>query len=372
MPSFVRSVNAASATSAGRTQVTPFSRGASAKGESGRLSVESRRVRLRSSSSSNPVPILPAKRSFPCGVVGTHQQRAEPAARTAGRGVAADHEVLALAALQLDPGLRAAGDVHRIGELADQPLQAELARVLEHLFGVAAEVLAVAHLRRGLERLGEALLALGESEPPQVLPGQEGRVEHVVRDLRVAPRLESVLQRLEARAAFRAGHRDLAVEPGITEPELTQRGREMRQTRGPVLARAGEQAHLARPVEAREHPVTVVLDLVEPVPGARRRADEGREHRRDELGELAFLGARGLFRYALYAFRALARDVDVALREFVVALDQQPLRLVLGAARARENPAAVQLLAVEAEMKPAFAQRLERVALVGRPRAPVP
>ena len=81
-------------------------------------------------------------------VVHAEQQRAEAGPRAARRGVADDHEVLLLAALELDPGLGAARLVDRIGALADQPLEPELARLVEHLGRVAFQVLAEANALR--------------------------------------------------------------------------------------------------------------------------------------------------------------------------------------------------------------------------------
>jgi hypothetical protein len=108
------------------------------------------------------------------------------------------------------------------------------------------------------------------------------------------------------------------------------------------------------------------------LPGPRRGDDERRELRRDELRKLHLLAVLGGLRLALHAFGALHRDLVARLRLVVVALDQQPCGPVLVAARAREDPRTVQLLALEAEVQPALAQRIERIGVLGRPDPLVP
>jgi hypothetical protein len=108
--------------------------------------------------------------------------------------------------------------------------------VLEHFARLALEVLAEAHRGRGLERLLQPLLSLGERQAPQVLAGEKRRVEDEVHDLGVASGVEGVLQGLEARAAFAIQHDDLAIEPGRLEAKLRERGDKMRQLRAPVVA----------------------------------------------------------------------------------------------------------------------------------------
>src|SRR6185436_1328174 len=98
----------------------------------------------------------------------------------------------------------------RSGVLADETLEPELARVLEHLPRASFQVRAESYGSTVLERFPQARLALGQRQPAQVLARQKRRVEHEIRDVGVAPGVERVLQRLEVRAAVASGHDDLA------------------------------------------------------------------------------------------------------------------------------------------------------------------
>ena len=225
---------------------------------------------------------------------------------------------------------------------------------------------------------GELALALGERNRSQVAPVGERQVEHVVHDRGIGPGVERVLQRLEARAAVLAVHGDLAVEPGAPESELRDRAREVRELSRPVLTAAREEPHVAA-VDAREHAVAVVLDLVEPLLAGRRRSGKGRELRRDECGQPGRLRAprarrRGDLRRTLHALRRCYRDVRLApgARARIARLDQQPVAPgLVPATGAHEPPPAVELLAVEPEREPALRERA-RCILVGGPRALVP
>src|SRR6185369_6513305 len=140
-------------------------------------------------------------------IVQADEQRTEAVARAARGAVPADHEILQLPALELDPALRASGDVDRSGLL---------------------------------ERPAQALLALAQRQATQVLPGKEGRIEGEICDLGVATGVERVLQGLEVRASIGAGHDDLAVEPAVSQAQRGERRGDVRQLRGPVVARTGE------------------------------------------------------------------------------------------------------------------------------------
>ncbi len=88
-------------------------------------------------------------------VVDAEQQRADAGARALRVGPAADHELLALRALELDPGRAAPRHVGRVGALADHPLEAHPAGVLEQLLRARVEVLAEADAllqRRAVEQ----------------------------------------------------------------------------------------------------------------------------------------------------------------------------------------------------------------------------
>lgn len=70
--------------------------------------------------------------------------------------------------------------------------------------------------------------------------------------------VESVLQRLEVRRAVFAGHHHLAIEPGRIEAQRTQGGNLPGHLAAPVMAIAGEQAHVIT-VDAGKDAVTVEL-----------------------------------------------------------------------------------------------------------------
>ena len=185
------------------------------------------------------------------------------------------------------------------------------------------------------------------------------------------------------------------------------RGDARRSLRGPVVAVAREQAHVAA-VDAGEHAVAVELDLV--ASSRRRRAAlrpasraAGCELRRaaPACGAASLVGRRGVrhgdrrfaARRPVFARRArwpgawprrLRRSapVDSTLsgtrlddavlggrpREVVALLDQQPrlLAFVVAPVHAHQRPAAVQLLAVQLELELAGAIALR----ADRPPAP--
>ena len=196
----------------------------------------------------------------------------------------------------------------------------------------------------------------------------------------------------------------------------------------PVLAVARNEPRLAV-FDAAQHPVAVVLDLVQPVGPGRRARDQRREHRRQHRRRLGGLRAFHVLRrrascgvaaFALLPVAAWLRQLgnraglhvllhrqlrlpDARSRrgDFLQAasgrhavrrgrrrwtarpgartrpfLDQQPrlvagLAAVLAAARAHQRPAALQLLAVELELEMALRVAGDRIFL-RRPRAAIP
>ncbi len=291
-PAGVHSVNDTSATHCGRTQCGRALR-----------SVPTRRRRVREGACARrraAAGAAPARRACRgrsrcrrCrrSAVARRRRRRRAAARRAPGaslrvGPAADDELLAAPALQLDPVPRAAGGVGAVGALAHQPFEAALAGGFEQLRRVALQCLAEAQRavgRRLREQAAEPDAALGEGQAAQVLAVEERQVEDDIAD-RFGRRaaVEGVLQRVEVGHAARAGDDDLAVDPRRRRAERAQRPGDERQPRRPVLAAAGEAPHRLA-VDAGEHAVAVELGLPQPVALGGRRADEGGEHRLDRL-----------------------------------------------------------------------------------------
>ena len=128
--------------------------GAAPRPAAGRDRVDRERRRLRLERDQARVQVARGAR-VPAGAdvagVGQHallvraeEQAADLAARAVAVGEAADHELLAQRALQLEPGLAALRHVGRVGALDDDALELHAARRLEHL------------RRRRRERLAEA------------------------------------------------------------------------------------------------------------------------------------------------------------------------------------------------------------------------
>ena len=209
------------------------------------------------------------------------------------------------------------------------------------------------------------------------------QVEQVVGDLLVAFAIEGVLQRLKVGHAIVVGHHHLAVEPGRVEFEFFQRRNLAWHFCRPVMAVAGEQAHVAV-IDAGEDAVAVELDFVAPVAG-RRRVHQGGQLRLELFGQGAagdgFFAGGGFFRrmrrgQAAFAEHAVGLGFEdvVVLRFAGLAIgrfDQQPLLLLARQMGAKQAPAAAELFALQFETQaPAFVV-FPGVAF-GQPQAPVP
>ena len=233
-------------------------------------------------------------------VVVAEQQRAQPHAGALGVGVAADHELLALRTLELDPGVGAAARVGRIEALADHAFEVQLAGRLQHVGRLGGEVFAEAHhrlRRRRCQRGAQQRAPLDQRRGAQVVAGVEGQVEQVVAHRVQRAVFKGVLQRLKIRRAVLAHDDDLAVEPGRIKTEPSHHVRQRRQFGSPVVAVAGEQARRAA-LHAREQPVTVELELVAPAAVGRLRVDQRGERWRQRCGQCGRFGGvrqRGRF-----------------------------------------------------------------------------
>ena len=127
----------------------------------------------------------------------------------------------------------------------------------------------------GLEQPLEGALALDQRHRAQVVAVQMEEVEGEEDQLVRAPLGERVLQGGEARDAPLVLHHDLAVDQRLLAGQSSKASASTPVAVGPVEPGAGEQPHLAV-VDARDGPIAVELDLVQPVvavghPRRRRR-----------------------------------------------------------------------------------------------------
>ena len=129
----VHSPNDTSATSFGSTQWPRTSRGFSKNGVVSAGIAASACFTAASVFWSKPLPTPPAKRRCPASSWMPSRSEPMPVREPLRIGPAADDELLALRALQLDPGRAAPRHVGRVGALADHALEAHPAGVLQQL-----------------------------------------------------------------------------------------------------------------------------------------------------------------------------------------------------------------------------------------------
>ena len=134
---------------------------------------------------------------------------------------AADHHLLAAAALGLVPALGAPGLVRRAGALGDDAFEIEIAGRLEHRIaglGEVLDILDVAGMRSlAAQQLPEPLLALGQRQLPQILAALEQQVEHEVGQIPRAAFGERRLQRGEIRCAVVVEGDHLAIDDAVRQ-----------------------------------------------------------------------------------------------------------------------------------------------------------
>src|SRR4029077_975424 len=110
-----------------------------------------------------------------------HQERPEPRARALPLGEAADHHLLALETLDLEPGHAATGRVERAAPLGHRALEPKPAGAPEEGAAPARHVGGVAHGSvagvRGLEPGLQRGLAALEGLPAEIAPVQMEEVE---------------------------------------------------------------------------------------------------------------------------------------------------------------------------------------------------
>src|SRR5690606_2924847 len=172
----------------------------------------------------------------------TQQQRAKGVRGGPGRiCIAADHELLPLYALQLDPVLRACRAIWSAIALADQSFELQIAGMLEQFAG--------RHIERPAEH--QRCLCLLQYRFEQCTPRVETciaqvvaievrQVKNKVLDLSSSRILERILQGLETGTVLAVKHHYFSVEPAILYVERCDRFRNMRELCGPVVAIARE------------------------------------------------------------------------------------------------------------------------------------
>src|SRR5579875_455069 len=208
-------------------------------------------------------------------VVVAEEQRAELGPAAARGGDAADHELLAGLALELQPGAGAGRAIGAVRALGDDALPALGARVGEHRLALAVAVRAQPDRPARREHVAQQPLARPQRQGPHVQAVQPQQVEHVVEDRdRTAA---AVGEPGEARAPA-IERDDLAVD----RPPRTRLGRQRLPDLGEAAAEvevvAGQHPQ-AGAVADRHATDSVELALEDPVRIAERRAAEDRLHR---------------------------------------------------------------------------------------------
>ncbi len=356
-------------------------------------------------------------------LVDAHQQGAE-LARLARP--AADHHLVAGAALGLQPALAAARAGGGVEPLRHDPFERHAAGRLQDRIAGDLEVVDVAdplgRLRRGVEQGLQPRLALAERQVAEVRALGEQQVEGEEDQVAGLAVGERRLQGREVRRAVVVQRAGLAVDQAVRQG-LGVAG-DLPELRRPVEAGAGLQRRMAV-LDAQLQAIAVELDLVAPAGPLRRtvhrlgelRRHEPRKGRGLELrGGCGAQGRRGgrpvvvlrlvrspdalrpgprlagheprrppalaggdLLHGPAGRHRgglALHQRVAVALhRPAVVVLDQQPVvpLLPLAALHPHQHEAALQPLAVQDDLQVALLQALVRVGpRFGLPVAAVP
>ena len=262
-------------------------------------------------------------------------------------GPAADHHLMAGAALGLDPVPAAARSVGRVELLGDDAFEAHAAGRFQH--GVA----------RGLEMLDIAQRLVLALEPVQQL--LQPRLALAERQVRADPRRRRTADRRRRRPGPRSCPRTAppAGRAKSGTPLLVERHRlavdhAVRQALGllgdggeflrPVQPLAGAQHRLAV-LDAQLQAIAVELDLVRPAGAAGRLLDQLGELRLDELGhrrDLAGLGLGGRDRGLLAAVLLVALP-HRAGRALLAGHERRRRPPVAGAISSRVRPEATDL-----------------------------
>src|SRR5947207_2792251 len=321
---------------------------------------------------------------------------AEACARSLRRRVAADDELLAEMALDLDPVPRPAAGIYARRALRHDALDALLAggvverlAVLEHVRAVLDDA------ARGHEQR-QALLARRERQRTQIAPVERQRIEEHRGHGRGAARALDVggtremharLQALETRAPALVERDDLAIEHEAVERQRAEGGDDLRIARRERLTGASMEIDRVT-VTRREDAHAVVLHLEEPAgPRERARRQRGQHHGllrgRDTSGRSAQRGeplaqGREARRRRTQLLDGPAREdrFRIALGRLVASfvgigvLEEEPVPATRGAYE-REAPAKLHTEELDLD-PPARELRIERFGLRGAIPAAIP
>ena len=199
---------------------------------------------------------------------------------------AADHHLVAGAALRLGPGTAAAGAIRRIELLRHDAFERQLAGRLQNGVAAGFKMLDVADqaflatATCGLQQSGEPLLALRQRQPAQILALRIQQIECKADQVVGVAVRQRRLQRGEIRLAVRIQRHHLGVDDRVRQRRRFFRDRA--EFARPVEALACQQLGLPL-LDAELHPVAVELDLMAPAFAARRPFHRGAELRRHEI-----------------------------------------------------------------------------------------
>ncbi len=221
-------------------------------------------------------------------VVEAEVQRAEVGTRALRHRVAADDELLAALALDLEPVARASGHVAASHPLGDDALESLLGAGLEERITPLDDVIRVAHDAPGRHDEAEQRLALAQRQIPHIATIERERVEEDAGHRRGRPRaldldrmreVHAQLQPLEARARVLVERDDLAVDEKSAQRQRAEGAHDLRIARGERLPLASIELDGVF-VAPRQHAHTVVLDLEQPVGVREGVLAAAREHDR--------------------------------------------------------------------------------------------
>ena len=184
----------------------------------------------------------------------------------AGEGIAADHELLLMEALALEPVGTAGGSIGAVGALRNDALGVELAGLVEHGDAGGREVLGELEVVGvgGLKEVGKELFAVKQRKVARVAAFEVEEIEAKVGKGVAGAFLEGGLQVGEVGGAVRGEDHDLAIEGGGLDGEFGDGGGNGADALGPVQSAASQ--HLdGFAVLAGLHAVAVELQLVDPL-----------------------------------------------------------------------------------------------------------